>query len=83
MKFEIKNRWTGALIFSIETENFRLAVEAAVKNGSNLSGSNLSGSDLSGSNLSGSDLSHSKGINKNLGTYILHSPRTDKCVFGT
>jgi uncharacterized protein YjbI with pentapeptide repeats len=74
MKFEIKHRLTGAILFSLETESFKLCVEAAIKAGSNLSGSdlsysnlsysnlsysNLSYSDLRGSNLSGSDLSYS------------------------
>ena len=31
MKFEIKNRWSGKLIFSVEAENWRFAVEAAIK----------------------------------------------------
>jgi hypothetical protein len=61
MKFEIKNRWSGAVMLTIEGDSFRLALEAAVKNGSDLSGSDLSGSDLRdsdlrGSNLRGSDL---------------------------
>ncbi len=59
MKFEIKNRWNGELIFSVKTENWKLALEAAIKSGSNLSGSNLSGSNLRGSNLRGSNLSGS------------------------
>ncbi len=62
MKFEIKNRFIGEIIFSVETENFRMAVELAVKSGAylfraNLSGANLSGAHLSGAHLSGADLS--------------------------
>jgi len=69
MKFEIKHRFTGAVLFALETDSMLLCVEAAVKSGadlrwsdlrwSNLRGSNLSGSDLSGSDLRGSDLSGS------------------------
>ena len=70
MKYEIKNRWTGDVIFSAETKNFKLAVKMAVEqkinlSNSNLSNSNLSGSDLSGSNLSGSDLRSSDLSNSN------------------
>ena len=31
MKFEIKNRFTGAVIFSFECESLKVCVEAAVK----------------------------------------------------
>ena len=57
MKFEIKNRWSGEIIFSIETDSWRLAVELAVKSRANLSRADLSGADLSGANLSGANLS--------------------------
>jgi hypothetical protein len=46
MKFEIKNRFNGAIIFSVEAENWRFAVEAAIKGGANLSKANLSKADL-------------------------------------
>ena len=62
MKFEIKNRFTGSVIFALETESIKLCVEAAWKeranlSGADLSGANLSGADLSGANLSGANLS--------------------------
>ena len=53
MLFEIKNRFHGRVLFSLETESLKLCVEAAVKHRAN-----LSGADLSGANLSGADLSH-------------------------
>ncbi len=56
MKIEIKARFTGSVLFSIETDSMRLAVEAAVKSRANLSGADLCGADLSGANLSGADL---------------------------
>ena len=56
MKFEIKSRFTGKIIFSVEAESWRLAVEAAVKSGADLSRANLSGVELSGANLSGANL---------------------------
>jgi hypothetical protein len=62
MKFEIKSRLTGEVLFSAEADSSKLAVEAAVKSGADLSGANLSyvnlsGADLSGANLSGANLS--------------------------
>ena len=61
MKFEIKNRFDGSVIFSQETSSMKVCVEAAIKYGANLSGANLSGANLSGAelyraNLSGANL---------------------------
>src|SRR5574343_664566 len=57
MLFEIKSRFTGAVLFSLETSSFKLCVEAAVKSRASLSGADLSGADLSGANLYRADLS--------------------------
>ena len=72
MKSKIKSRFSGAVLFSLETESLRLCVEAAVKSGADLYGANLSranlydanlsranlyGADLSGADLYGADLS--------------------------
>uniref|UniRef100_A0A6H1ZET0 Pentapeptide repeat-containing protein n=1 Tax=viral metagenome TaxID=1070528 RepID=A0A6H1ZET0_9ZZZZ len=57
MNFEIKSRWSESVLFSIETDSLKLAVEAAVKSGANLSEANLSGANLYGANLSGANLS--------------------------
>ena len=56
MKIQIKNRYTGAVIFECETDSLKLAVELAVKSRVNLSGADLSGVNLSGMDLSGADL---------------------------
>ena len=61
MLFEIKNRFNGAVIFSLETESMKLCVEAAVKARINLSSAdlysaNLSSADLSSANLSSANL---------------------------
>ena len=45
MKFEIKHRYTHDVLFSIETETLRLAVEAAIKSSADLSYANLSFAD--------------------------------------
>ena len=56
MEIQIKNRRNDDVIFEGNFENFRQAVETAVKNkvslyGANLDGANLSRTDLSGANL--------------------------------
>ncbi len=61
MKFEIKHRFTGAVLFSLECERFKICIEAAVKAGANLAGAdlaraNLAGANLAGANLAGADL---------------------------
>ncbi|MGC4033635.1 MAG: pentapeptide repeat-containing protein [Tepidisphaeraceae bacterium] len=57
MKFEIKNRWTGEVLFAADTDTLEEAVELAVKQGANLSDANLGGANLSGANLRGANLS--------------------------
>ena len=56
MNIKIKSRYDGHVMFAGEFGSLKLALEAAVKSGSDLSDSNLSGSNLSGSDLRGSDL---------------------------
>ena len=56
MKFEIKSRWSGSVIFSVETDSWRLAVEAAVRAKADLRGADLRGADLRGASLRGADL---------------------------
>ena len=46
MKFEIKRRYSGAVLFSLECDSFNLCVEAAVKARANLAGANLAGANL-------------------------------------
>ena len=45
MKFEIKSRSTGSVLFSLEAESMRLCVEAAVKSRANLSGASVARED--------------------------------------
>ena len=56
MKIEIKHRFTGAVIFSVEAVSMREAVEAALAAGCNLIGADLTGADLRVCDLSGADL---------------------------
>ena len=54
--FEIKHRFSGAVLFKLEAESLKLCVEAAVKGRANLRGANLRGADLSGADLSDANL---------------------------
>jgi Pentapeptide repeats (8 copies) len=58
VKFEIKNWYTGGLIFRIETDNWRLAVEAAIKSGADLRYADLRYADLRYADLSYANLSY-------------------------
>jgi len=51
MKFEIKHRWNGEILFEVEAGDFRAALEIAVKKGANLVRANLDGANLYGANL--------------------------------
>jgi uncharacterized protein YjbI with pentapeptide repeats len=59
MVIEIKNRFSGSVIFSHEQEGntIKIALELALKSRANLYGANLSGANLYGANLSRADLS--------------------------
>ena len=72
MQFEIKSRWSGAVIFTADIEadesasasiNLGLAVKVAVKARADLRDANLSGADLSCADLSGADLNGVCGLN--------------------
>ena len=56
MRIEIKSWLTGRVLFEVQTESWKVAVELAVKSGADLSRANLSGADLSGADLSGANL---------------------------
>ena len=56
MKFEIKHRISGDILFSVKTESLRLAVGLAVKAGADLRHANLWGADLRGADLRHADL---------------------------
>jgi hypothetical protein len=66
MKFEIKHRWSGDILFSVEAKNLKLAIEAAIKAKANLSWADLSGANLIRANLSGANLSGANLIRANL-----------------
>ena len=66
MKYEIKQRFTGVVLFSLETESLKPCVEAAVKSKANLGGANLVDADLGGANLGGADLGGADLVGANL-----------------
>ena len=66
MKFEIKSRFDSSVLFSVETDTWKLALEAAVKSRADLSGANPSRANLSGANLSGANLSRANLSRANL-----------------
>ena len=55
IKIEIKNRWTGSVLFEYEKENNTVkdTMEEAIKGGANLKGADLGGAYLGGANLEG------------------------------
>ena len=56
MKIEIKNRWTGTVIFACEAGSMKLAVKAAIEAKADLSGADLRRADLRGADLRWADL---------------------------
>ena len=62
IKIGIKNRFTGKVIFELESENntIKNTLSEAVKSGANLCEADLSRADLSGADLSRADLSGAK-----------------------
>ena len=58
VKIEIKNRWTGEILFEYEKENNTIkdTIVEAVKQRANLGGANLGGAYLGGANLGGANL---------------------------
>ena len=63
---EIKNRWTGDIIFTSTKTTYKEAVEEAVKSEANLSYANLSEANLSYANLSEANLSNANLSEANL-----------------
>jgi hypothetical protein len=59
LKIEIKNRWSGAVLFAHDAEenSLNITLQMAIKARANLFEANLYGADLSRANLSGADLS--------------------------
>ena len=58
IKIEIRNRWTGNVLFEYSSDDNTIAktVRKAVESGANLRGANLRGAYLSGADLHGADL---------------------------
>lgn len=54
--FEIKHRYTGSVLFSLECGSMKLCIETAVKGSANLRSADLRSANLSSANLSSADL---------------------------
>ena len=59
IKFQIKNRWTGNILFEYESQTLKETVVKAIKSGANLSDADLRDADLRGAHLRDSDLTDS------------------------
>lgn len=69
MKFTIRNRWDGSVLFEVEADSLVKAVEQKRANlsGAGLYGTNLSGTNLSGANLFRANLKDAKNLIKLMG----------------
>ena len=56
MRYEIKHRFSGAVLFSLECESHKVCVEAAVKSRANLAGAYLADANLACAYLAGANL---------------------------
>ena len=56
MKFEIRHRYSGSVLFALETESLKMCVEAAIQGGANLRGADLRGANLWGADLRDANL---------------------------
>jgi hypothetical protein len=56
VRFEIKHRFTGSVLFSLETDSLKLCVEAAVKAKTDLRGADLRDANLRDANLRDANL---------------------------
>jgi hypothetical protein len=66
MKFEIKNRWNGNVIYQDEAESFSALVRAAIKTNANLTSANLAYANLTSANLRYANLASANLTSANL-----------------
>ena len=52
----ITSRWTGSILFSLDTPSLKLALEAAIKSDADLRDADLTRADLRGADFTGADL---------------------------
>ena len=67
MKYEIKHRYTGEVLFALDCGSLKLCVEAAVSARVSLAGANLGGANLGGANLRDANLWDANLWDANLG----------------
>ena len=88
--YEIKNRFTGAVLFTCEVPEgmesgmiARHAVETAIAEGANLRGANLEGANLEGANLWGANLEGANLWGAKNAPLIITGLRWSVCIDGT
>jgi len=70
--FEIKNRFNGKIIFSIEQKSLKLSVEVIINSGADLRNADLRNADLHGADLRNADLRNADLHGANLRNADLH-----------
>ena len=66
MKFEIKHRFNGSVLFAMECDSLKVCVEAAVKSRANLAGANLARANLADAYLADANLARANLAGANL-----------------
>ena len=84
IKIEIKNRWTGSVLFEYECEenDIKKTVEEAVKRGAYLGGAYLRGANLGGAYLRGANLGGAYLVGANLGGAYLRGANLGGAYLG-
>ena len=90
MQVQIKNRWTGAVLFECDAPDgmesgllMRHAAERATEAGANLAGANLTDANLAGANLAGANLTDANLTDANLaGAYLTDANLTNANLAG-
>jgi hypothetical protein len=78
MNVQIKNRFTGAILFEGEYGSLKTCIEVAVKADANLAGANLAGANLAGANLADAYLTDADLTDANLAdAYLADADLTD------
>jgi len=71
--YELKNRFTGEVIFSLECESFKVCVEGCIKAGISLKSANLEYANLESANLQSASLKYANLRSANLRSASLES----------
>jgi uncharacterized protein YjbI with pentapeptide repeats len=82
-KFQIKNRWTGNVVFESEKTTWKEVIREAIDTGADLTGANLTGADLTDADLTDADLTGADLTGANLtGANLTRANLTDADLTG-